>query len=309
MYIKLLVGLSALGMLTACGGGSDGSAVNPTQSPTSFQDFEMLMEPASVNNTWGANTALNPNTKFVILSGVDEVRLGSDHEETHYMHYLTTDIELAERMTNEDIPVSLRVATTTEFDYIDATDSSNVVLRNGNIIETDPNTIRNPYLYLNNYGENEHIQIYLDARRYSDDYLQISASGPQFSGIPNGEVTLSGRSVIHRVDNTNTNQNAPLGRFLETSVEGGVFTLRINVSDGIGTFRSESANSTVVAQSVIVDANTGMFTSDNLNITHIGSNYIGRLDGALHSEADAVTGVFASTDTSPTVVGAFAGTR
>lgn len=308
MQIKLLAALPALAVLTACVGASDGSTVNPVQSPNFVGDFEMIAEPASINNTWGNQAGLNPNTKFVILYGVDEVYRGTDNEEIHNIHYVTTNIERAEAITSNGAFPVLEVARAGSFDRLDLTNTSNVVLRNGNITETDSSTNVNPYLYQNKYGENEHVQIYFNAKEHSDDYLYISASGPQFSGIPNGEITLSGRSVIHRVDNTNTTKNNPLGRFRGTSVEGGNFTLRINANEGTGTFRSESANSEVLSQNVIVDTNTGKFSSETTNITYIGRDYIGRLDGALHSGSVAATGVFASTDESPTVVGAFAGT-
>lgn len=310
MYKKVILTVPCLAVLAACGGSGDGSAVNPKeQPPTDVEKFAIISGPSSVNNTWGAKTGLNPNTKFVLLSGTDEVDLGSGKKETHVIHYLTTDTEFVEKIINGDDLFSLDVATTTAFDYIDLTNTSNVVQRSSSITETDPTTIYNPYLYQHNYGDSEHVQIYFSASRKSDDYLKVSASGPQFVSLPSGEITFSGRSVIHRVDNTNTSNNSPLGTFRETSVEGGTFTLSIDASQGTGTFESTSSNSTVLSSNIIVDKNSGIFTSENTEITFIGKNYTGRLDGALHDDSLATTGIFVSTDTSPTVVGAFAGVK
>lgn len=299
--MRVLFGLSALALLTACGGSNDGSAANPTNPPPQPVDvptvYSALTSARSINST-GLSTGLNPNTTFRILSGPET------NNDSNKLLILTTDSNLADGL--EDGAELGEPPITTQGAIDQAALNSGFFSSN----ELNPAGISLPYGYRIDLGGGDYVQIYADhTNSNQSSFANLTVSGPEFIQLPTGNFEINGRSVIYRLDNTNSVNNNMYGAQNGSTMETGDFKMILDPSNGVGSFVSNTANSLVAANNLNVNASTGEIESNDLSITHLGVTYTGAIYGNVHGSGEAASGIFASTDLQPTVVGAFAGSR
>jgi hypothetical protein len=302
---KFILAASYLALLVGCGG----STTNPIQpAPTiiadNASDFNPLIENLSINSSNDASTGLTRNTTFTILNGEDRSSWGEGHSDNYELLVLTTDNNLASNLVNGNGTVLPPTASQSLF--------NGAALNNGLVSSTEvsPSFTSIPYGYMDSLINGEKIQIYADhTGSRQSPYATLSVSGPEFSQIPVGQFTMTGRSLIYRLDNKNSLYNHQYGAPNSTTMEAGTFTMSIDPDNNSGSFNSSSTNSSVVASNLNVSSTTGDIQSYNITIQHLGDTYSGVLYGNLHGNGEATSGIFASTDNQPTVAGAFAGKR
>ena len=304
MHYIIPAALSAF-VLTGCGGGTSISENKLNDQPSNSSDgiTPDLIYPNSMDDVSIFGSEYDANRDFMVVRTADE--------NGYPIMFLWTDREAVERHLEQIIGYSIpeppspipenELSTSAIWCSFLHTCGGNVaygnkVLITDNITETNPDNSEPRMYYVNAYSDEDYVSMaaYLD--RYSNNDQWITTAGAQFDGMTlTGVYSFDGRSWISRLDNNKRT--------------AGTFNLNINMDNAQGNFSASSNDFSVIANSVILDKQNGTFNAADVVINYADNSKIGQLDGKIHGQNEATSGLFYTKSVSENVVGSFAGAR